>query len=39
MAAGGDGHDGGCSIEASAAKAKIFFELWEEDKGMPVGES
>ena len=37
MAAGGDG--AGSTSEASVAKAKIFFELWEEDKSMPVGGS
>lgn len=37
MAVGGDG--AGITSEASAAKAKIFFELWEEDKSMPVGGS
>ena len=37
MAAGADGGCGGSSSsEASAAKAKIFFELWEEDKSMPL---
>ena len=39
MASGGDGDSGRSSSEASAAKAKIFFELWEEDKSMPVGGS
>lgn len=37
---GGDMGSGTCSTsEASAAKAAVFFEQWEEDKGMPLTES
>lgn len=33
----GSGSGGGGSSDASVAKAKMFFEQWEEDKGQPVG--
>lgn len=41
MVAGrGDGrgnNDGRSGSESSVAKAKVFFELWDEDKGTPLG--
>lgn len=36
---GGDMGSSSSSSKASAAKAKIFFEQWEEDKGMSLVES
>jgi len=35
MTAAGSG--GGGDNQASAAKAKVFFEQWEEDKGSTLG--
>lgn len=40
VAGGGDGggnDDGRSGSESSAAKAKVFFEQWDEDKGTPLG--
>lgn len=34
IAAGGSGSGGN---QASAAKAKVFFQQWEEDKGLTLG--
>ncbi|CAM9324867.1 unnamed protein product [Ectocarpus fasciculatus] len=40
VAGGGDGggnDDGRSGRESPAAKAKVFFEQWDEDKGTPLG--
>lgn len=37
MVVGSGISDLGGSSEAAAAKAKVFFEQWEEDKGQALG--
>lgn len=34
---GGGNDDGRSGSESSAAKARVFFEQWDEDKGKPLG--